>query len=146
MLVGLRLMPNVLQGAWWSHSWHNVVAFANNSWTRSFALGYWLFYFSTAFDSDEETNASSEYVCCLIYPCPYWGQSIFVTVSSYIVLNQLIAGSIMVSEANEINTCIVFAFKSRAVHTHFFLKNDCYWTNLPKNNLSIECLWCDTCG
>ena len=20
---------------------------------------------------------SSEYVCCLIYPCPYWGQSIF---------------------------------------------------------------------
>jgi hypothetical protein len=29
------------------------------------------------------------------YPCPYWGQSIFVTVGSYIVLNQLIAGSIM---------------------------------------------------
>ncbi len=28
--------------------------------------------------------------------CPYWGQSIFVTVDSYIVLNQLIAGSIMV--------------------------------------------------
>jgi len=20
---------------------------------------------------------SSEYVCCLIYPCPYWEQSIF---------------------------------------------------------------------
>ncbi len=38
---------------------------------------------------------SSEYVCCLIYPCPYWGQSIFVTVSKYIVSNQLIAGSIM---------------------------------------------------
>jgi hypothetical protein len=30
------------------------------------------------------------------YPCPYWGQSIFVTVGSYIVSNQLIAGSIMV--------------------------------------------------
>ncbi len=39
---------------------------------------------------------SSESVCCLIYPCPYWGQSIFVTISKYIVLNQLIAGSIMV--------------------------------------------------
>ena len=39
---------------------------------------------------------SSEYVCCLIYPCPYWGQSIFMTVSKYIVSNQLIAGSIMV--------------------------------------------------
>ncbi len=30
------------------------------------------------------------------YPCPYWGQSIFVSVGSFIVLNQLIAGSIMV--------------------------------------------------
>ncbi len=31
-----------------------------------------------------------------VAPCPYWGQSIFVTVGSYIVLNQFIAGSIMV--------------------------------------------------
>jgi hypothetical protein len=38
---------------------------------------------------------SSEYACCLIYPCPYWGHSIFVTVSKYIVSNQLLAGSIM---------------------------------------------------
>jgi hypothetical protein len=30
------------------------------------------------------------------YTCPYWGQSIFVTVGSYTVSNQLIAGSIMV--------------------------------------------------
>jgi hypothetical protein len=29
------------------------------------------------------------------YPCLYWGQSIFVTVGSYIALNQLIAGSVM---------------------------------------------------
>jgi hypothetical protein len=74
----------------------------NDCWTRSFALGYWLFYFSSVFDSDEERNlcrkkiVSIEYVCCLIYPFPYWGQSIFVTVSKYIVLNQLIAGSILV--------------------------------------------------
>ncbi len=27
---------------------------ANNCWTGSFALGYWLFYFSSVFDSDEE--------------------------------------------------------------------------------------------
>ncbi len=38
--------------------------------------------FSSVFDSDEERKPlqekyfSSEYVCCLIYPCPYWGQSI----------------------------------------------------------------------
>ncbi len=39
---------------------------------------------------------SSEYICCLIYPFPYWGQSIFVTFGNYIVSNQLIVGSIMV--------------------------------------------------
>jgi hypothetical protein len=39
-------------------------------------------YFSSVFDSDEERKPlqekdfSSEYVCCLIYSCPYWGQSI----------------------------------------------------------------------
>ncbi len=52
--VSLRLMPNVLQGAWWSQGWHHAVAFAYNCWTRSFALGYWLFCFSSVFDSDEE--------------------------------------------------------------------------------------------
>jgi hypothetical protein len=30
------------------------------------------------------------------YPCPYCGQSIFVTVGSLILLSQLVAGSIMV--------------------------------------------------
>jgi hypothetical protein len=30
------------------------------------------------------------------YPCPYWGQSISVTVGSFIVSKQLNAGSIMV--------------------------------------------------
>jgi hypothetical protein len=30
------------------------------------------------------------------YPCSYWGQSFFVTVGSFIMLNQLVAGSIMV--------------------------------------------------
>jgi hypothetical protein len=80
-----------------------LLLIANNCWTRSFALGYWLFYFSSVLTQMRKENlcrwkiVSSEYVCCLIYPCPYWGQSIFVTVGSYIVSNQLIAGSIMVS-------------------------------------------------
>jgi hypothetical protein len=30
------------------------------------------------------------------YPCPCWGQSNFVTVGSFILLDQLVAGSIMV--------------------------------------------------
>ncbi len=49
------------------------------------------------------------------YPCPYWGQLIFVTVGSYIVLNQLICW-INHGEAHEIKTCIVFAFKSVLPH------------------------------
>jgi hypothetical protein len=55
------------------------------------------------FDSDEERKPLQvkdylKWVYILLYlpPCPYWGQSFFVTVRNYIVLNQLIAGSIMV--------------------------------------------------
>ncbi len=80
-----------------------LLLFANNCWTRSFALGYWLFYFSSVFDSDEERKPLQvkdylKWACMLPYlPLHYWGQSIFVTVGNYIVLNQLvIAGSIMV--------------------------------------------------
>ncbi len=79
-----------------------MLLIANNCWTRSFALGYWLFYFSNVFDSDEERKPLQEKDClkwvCMLpyYPCPYWDQSIFVTVGNYIVSNHLIAGSIMV--------------------------------------------------
>ncbi len=31
-----------------------LLLIANNCWTRSFALGYWLFYFASVLDSDEE--------------------------------------------------------------------------------------------
>ncbi len=76
---------------------------ANNCWTRSFALGYRLFYFSSVFDSDKERKPLQEkdclkwvYMLPYLPYCPYWGQSIFVTVGNCIVSNQLIAGSIMV--------------------------------------------------
>ncbi len=100
-LVGLRLMPYILQGAWWSHSWHHVVAFANNCWTRSSALGYWLFHFSSVFDSDKgkktfagkRLSQISMYVA--LFPLALIGTVNFVTVGSYIVSNHLL-GSIMV--------------------------------------------------
>ena len=43
------------------------------------------------------------------YPCPYWGLSIFLTVSKYIVLNHLLDQT---WEAHDISPCYVFAFKS----------------------------------
>ncbi len=79
-----------------------LLLIANNCWTGSFALGYCLFYFSSVFDSDEEKKPLQvkdclKWVCLLpFYSCPYWGQSFFLTVGSYIVSNQLTAGSIMV--------------------------------------------------
>jgi hypothetical protein len=79
-----------------------LLLIANNCWTSAFALGYWPFYFSSDFDSDEERKPLQvkdclKWVWMLPYlPCPYWGQSFFVTVGNYIVSNQLIAGSIMV--------------------------------------------------
>jgi hypothetical protein len=75
---------------------------ANNCWTRSFALGYWLFYFSSVFDSDEEKNPLQvkdclKWVCMLPYlPLPLLGTVNFCDVGNYNVSNQLISGSIMV--------------------------------------------------
>ncbi len=77
---------------------------AKNCWTMSFALGYWLFYFSSVFDSDEERNPLQEkdclkWVCMLPYlPLPLLliGDSQFLWQLVIIVSNQLIAGSIMV--------------------------------------------------
>ncbi len=37
-----------------------LLLIANNCWTRSFALGYRLFYFSSVFDSDEERKPLQE--------------------------------------------------------------------------------------
>ncbi len=54
------------------------------------------------FDSDEgrkplQVKDYLKWVSMLpFYPCPCWGQSIFVTVGSFTVSNQLIAGLIMV--------------------------------------------------
>ncbi len=79
-----------------------LLLIANSCWTRSFALGYWLFYVPRFLTQMRKENicrkkiVSTEYVCCLIYPCSYWGRSIFVTVGNYIVSNRLIARSIMV--------------------------------------------------
>jgi hypothetical protein len=42
------------------------------------------------------------------YPCPYQGQSIFVTVSHFTMLNPQVAGLIMV---RHINTFIVLALR-----------------------------------
>ena len=47
MLVSLRWMPNVLQGAWWSQSWHHVIACCIQLLNQIISLGYWLFYFSS---------------------------------------------------------------------------------------------------
>ncbi len=93
-----------------------LLLIANNCWTRSFALGYWLFYFSSVLTQMRKENLcrkkiiSSESVCCLIYPCPYWGQSIFVTVSKYCV--EPTYCWITHGEAHDISTCLVFALKS----------------------------------
>jgi hypothetical protein len=124
MLVGLRLMPNVYKGHGEVKVGTMLLLIANNCWTRSFALGYWLFYFSSVFDSDEKRKPF------LIYPCPYWGQSIYVTVGNYIVSSQLIAGSIMVRHM----ILIIFLSLPLTVFTswgvHITLFGESLWTAL----------------
>jgi hypothetical protein len=73
----------------------------NNCWTRSFTLGYWLFYFSSVIDSSENKNPcrkntlASESACCLS-TIIYIVDSQLMTVGSCIILNQVVVGSTMV--------------------------------------------------
>ncbi len=89
----------------------------NNCWTRSFTLGYWLFYFSSVLcwlrwgKKPKQVKDCFKWVCLLpFHPCLYWGQSIFVTVGSFIVSNHLIAESIMV---RHMKFLLVFSFPLR---------------------------------
>jgi hypothetical protein len=90
---------------------------ANNCWTRSFALGYWLFYFSSVFDSDEERRPLQvkDYLKwvymlpCLplpilgtVYFCDSW--YLYCVEPTYCWNNH--------GEAHYMNTCLVFAFNS----------------------------------
>jgi hypothetical protein len=136
-----------------SHSWHHVVAFATKCWTRSFELGYWLFYFSSVFDSDEERKpfagkrlSQVSMNVAFIYPCPYWEQPIFVTVGSFIVSNQFLAGSIVVRHMKLI---LVMSLPLRVYYlmrcTHNALRGvimnsfDSTWPYLG----CVSCLWQD---
>ncbi len=44
----------------------------------------------------ENVKDCIKWIYVAFYPCLYWGQSIFMTVSTFSMLNQLVAGSIMV--------------------------------------------------
>ena len=112
-LVCLRLMPDVLQRACWSQGWlHVCCLLLTNFWTRSFALGYWLLYFSSVLDSDEERKPlqekdfSSEYVCCL-FTLALIGDRQFR--QSVKILCWTICW-IKHGEAHVISPCLVFAF------------------------------------
>ncbi len=95
-LVGLRLMPNVLQGAWCSQGQHHVVACCWQLLNQVICTR--ISTISLVFLTQMRKKIfAGKRVCMLpFYPCPCLGQSIFVTVGSVIVLNQLISGSIMV--------------------------------------------------
>ncbi len=92
MLVSLRLMPNVLQGAWYSQNWHHVVAYCYQLLNQVictrilnilFLWCFWLRWGKKTF-TGKRLSQVSMYV------------ALFTLVGSYIVSNQIIAGSIMV--------------------------------------------------
>ncbi len=77
----------------------------------------------------ERLSQVSIYVA-LFYPCPYWGQSIFVTVGSSIVLNQCIVGLIMVRHMRLI---LVSSLPQECITSwgvHIMLCRESSWTAL----------------
>ncbi len=152
MLVGSGLMPNVLQG----HGEVKVdimLLLVANCWTRSFALGYWLFYFSSVFRlrwgkkilTGKRLSQVSMYFAFL--PLPVLRTVNDVTVGSFIVSNQLVAGSIMVRHMISIivlslplrvyclmrstpNACRGVVMNSFDVHGCTFGCVGCFWQDL----------------
>ncbi len=119
-----------------------LLLIANNCWTRAFALGYWLFYFSSVFDSDEERKPLQEkdclklVVCCLIYPCPYWGQSIFD--SQYIYCVEPTVGSNMVRHmilVLVLSLPLRVYYLMRCTHIAF------WWVIMNSFDSTISCFW-----
>jgi hypothetical protein len=80
------------------------------------------------------------------YPCPYWGQSIFVTVSSFIVSNQLIAGPILVRHMKLI---LVLSLPLRVYYLMRCLHNALWGVIMNSLDItrsyfsSVSCFWQD---
>jgi hypothetical protein len=117
-----------------------LLLIANNCWTRSFALGYWLFYFSSVFDSDEERKPlqekdfSSEYVCCL-FTFALIGDRQFR--QSVKILCWTICW-IKHGKAHVISPCLIFAFKS--VFTFLRCTNNAlWWVIMNSYDSTISC-------
>ncbi len=126
---------------------------ANNCWNRSFALEYWLFYFSIVLfwlRWGKKTFAGKRLSQVSIYvafsTCPYWGQSIFVTVSSFIMLDLLVAGSIMVRQMKLILVLFLpfrVYYLMRCTHNALWgvimTSFDCTWPSFG----CVSCFWQD---
>jgi len=132
-------MPDVLQRACWSHGWlHVCCLLLTNCWTRSFALGYWLFLWCFGLRWGKKTFAGKiflKWVCMLPYlPLPLLGTINFR--QSVNILCWTICW-IKHGEAHVISPCLVFAFKSvlpsRCTH------NALWWVIMNSYDSTISC-------
>ncbi len=122
-----------------------LLLIANNCWTRSFALGYWLFYFSSVFDSDEERKLAGKrflkWVCMLLYlPLPLLGTVIF-----WQSVNILCRTNCWFKhgEAHDISSCLVFALRVYSLMrcTH----NALWWVIMKSFDSTLSCFGCVSC-
>ncbi len=122
----------------------------NNCWTRSFALGYWLFYSSSVLFwlrwgkktfACNRLSQVSMYVA--FFTLALIGDSqIFVTVGSFIVSNQLTAGSIMVRPMKSI---LVLALPLRVYYLLRCTYNALWGVIMNSFNSTWPCLGCVSC-
>ncbi len=75
-------------------------------------------------------------------PCPYWGQSIFVTVGCYIVSNQLIAGSIMMRHMIMI---LVLSLPLRVYYLMRYTHNSLWGVIMNSFDSAISYFGCVSC-
>ena len=115
---------------------------ANNCWTRSFALGYWLFYFSSVFDSDEERKPlqekdfSREGVCCLYLPLPLLG-----TVNSWQSVNILCWTIYWIKHGRHMILVLVMSLPLRVYYLMRCTHNALWWVIMNSYDSTISYLW-----
>ncbi len=124
-----------------------LLLIANNCWTRSFALGYWLFYFSSVFGLrwGKKTFAWKRFlkwVCMLPYlPLPLLGTSIFFWQS----VNILCWTICWIKHRRHMIIALVMALPLRVYYLMRCTHNALWWVIMNSFDSTISYFGCISC-
>ena len=117
-----------------------LLLIAKKCWTRSFALGYWLFYFSSVFDSDEE-RTPLQVKDCLKWVCmlPYLPLSLLGTVNFRQSVNILCWTICWIKHGRHMILVLVMSLPLRVYYLMRCTHNALWWVIMNSYDSTISC-------